>query len=59
MVPETLVRIGVLLVAIPVLLALLSAAWLWVPLGLFVLVVGILLSLFKKHHENRLDGRVS
>ncbi|MFW6318158.1 MAG: hypothetical protein ACOC06_06790 [Halorubrum sp.] len=57
MVPKHLIWIGGLLIAIPLLLALVSAAWIWVPIGLFVLGIGVVLYGFKKYHERRMRDR--
>jgi len=54
--PKDIVGIGVLLVCSHLLITLLSSIWL-VPLGLFVMVVGLLLYAFEQYHDNRLRTR--
>ncbi len=52
---KDIVAVGVLLVLIPVVLNLLSSIWL-IPIGLFVLLIGVLLYLFEQYHERRISS---
>ncbi|MBP1900867.1 Flp pilus assembly protein TadB [Halorubrum trapanicum] len=54
--PKDIVAAGILLVFVSLLLALLTSVWI-IPLGLFVSFVGLLLYLFKRHHERRMDSK--
>jgi len=56
--PKHLIWVGGLLIAIPLLLTLLSAARIWIPIGLFVLVIGLLLYGFKNYHDKRMRDRI-
>jgi uncharacterized membrane protein len=47
--------VGVLLILIPVVLNLLSSIWL-IPIGVFVLFIGVLLYLFEQYHERRIGS---
>lgn len=53
--PKDIVAVGILLILIPLILTLLTSIWI-IPVGLFILFVGILLYLFKQYHERRMDS---
>lgn len=52
---KDIVAVGVLLILIPVVLNLLSSIWL-IPIGLFVLFIGVLLYLFEQYHKRRISS---
>ena len=54
--PKDIVAAGILLVFVSLLLALLTSVWI-IPLGLFISFVGLLLYLFNRHHERRMDSK--
>ena len=53
--PKDIVAVGILLVLIPLVLTLLSSIWI-IPIGLFILFIGISLYLFKQYHERRMSS---
>ena len=55
--PEHLVWAGLALIAVPFLISILGAVQLWVPVGVFLILVGGFLYVFKKRHESRMDNQ--
>jgi len=53
--PKDIIAVGILLVLIPLILTLLSSIWI-IPIGLFILFIGVSLYLFKQYHERRMSS---
>lgn len=54
--PKDIVAVGILLIFSSLLLSLLTSIWI-IPIGLFISSIGLLLYLFKKYHERRIDSK--